>query len=73
LLKLIYENVGPSSKLKNIGNFNNDMMASYWSSSESPNQSSFGGKYAWVIFFNDGTAQETTKNNASYVRAIRAF
>jgi len=72
-LKLIYENVGPGSKLKNIGNFNNDMMASYWSSSESPNQSSFGGKYAWVIFFNDGTAQQTTKNNASYVRAIRAF
>ncbi len=72
-LKLIYENVGPGSKLKNIGNFNNDMMASYWSSSESPNQSGFGGKYAWVIFFNDGTAQETTKNNASYVRAIRAF
>jgi hypothetical protein len=72
-LKLIYENVGPSSKLKNIGKFNNDMMASYWSSSESPNQSSFGGKYAWAIFFNDGTAQESTKNSASYVRAIRAF
>jgi len=72
-LKLIYENVGPSSKLKNTGKFNNDMMASYWSSSESPNQSSFGGKYAWAIFFNDGTAQESTKNNASYVRAIRAF
>ncbi len=72
-LKLIYENVGPGSKLKNVGKFNNDMMASYWSSSESPNQSSFGAKYAWVIFFNDGTAQETTKNNACFVRAIRAF
>ncbi len=72
-LKLIYENLGPSSKFKNIGNFNNDVMAAYWSSSESPNQSSFGAKYAWVVFFNDGTAQETTKNNASFVRAIRTF
>lgn len=43
--------------------------SSYWSSSE---EEYYGG-YAWYFYFGFGYADSFSKNNASYVRAVRAF
>jgi len=43
---------------------------SYWSSVES---SGYGDIYAWVMFFRDGEAYISRKNNTGYVRPVLAF
>lgn len=47
-----------------IGGF---AVAYYWSSSE------YDGNYAWHQNFNSGGQNDNFKNNANYVRAVRAL
>ena len=49
---------------KGQGNFK---AAYYWSSTETASAS------AWLFYFGNGSAYNATKDNATYVRAVRAF
>jgi hypothetical protein len=69
-LILLYENL----KKMDIGGFTEDARDAYWSSTEDTMASGYGGEYfAWYFYFYYGDAISTHRNDANYVRAVRAF
>ena len=65
-LNLMYDNIGQGNALE-LGNVGNFSSSSYWSSTESDNDS------AWVQLFDVGYQNDDPKYFPSYVRAVRAF
>ena len=63
----MYNTIGPGGLESNTGGFDISVNSYYWSSSEINNMT------AWGVYFDNGVAELSSKNNARRVRVIRAF
>lgn len=67
-LEVLFNTLGPGSELSEIGAFEEDHFAHYWSSTETSNS------FAWLVSYSHGTVFTTGKKNLSFrVRPIRSF
>jgi hypothetical protein len=66
-LNVMYNTIGPGGLESNTGGFEISINSYYWSSSEINNMT------AWGVYFDNGDAEISSKNNARIVRVIRAF